>query len=245
MQEEISQVTSTNSHQGAKQPPCTVTTWSSSPWRMPCSAHVSHPDPALYTSPVQLTKGANKIHPVWPVLHPAHTVSTTVSPAQAFHSLEQRKGQSACPNTKIPAPKQIRSSTSRRQGDLGKGESLCCFLLPSNPYNLPKHIAQMTQLEDEDEQEQWHLQRQTNSSQRVRRQNPTRSWCLVCLFAVQGFLKPEDACKLAPSVPAPQLSSARAVGRWLDPCTAFLQQSPSAAPCLLMRPLWVSSSWQG
>lgn len=96
----------------------------------PALLTVSHLDPALHTSPVQLTKGTNKIHPVWPVLHPAHTVSTALSPAQTFHSLEQRKRQSACPNTKTPAPKQIRSSTSQSQGALGEGKVFATSFQP-------------------------------------------------------------------------------------------------------------------
>lgn len=118
----------------------------------------------LFTHPlVQVTKGANKTHSAWLVLHPTHTVGITLSPAQTFRSLEQRKRQSACPNTKTQAPKQIRS----RQGALGEGKEFAASFSFQPLQHPKKHIAkptQITQLEDEDEQEQWLVQRQTYSS---------------------------------------------------------------------------------
>lgn len=49
----------------------------------------------------------------------------------------------------------------------------------------------------------------TQGSQTARRQTPTGSRPSVALFALQRFLKRGGVCKLAPAVPAPQLSSSR------------------------------------
>lgn len=143
----------------------------------------------LFTHPlVQLTKGTNKTHSVWPVLHPAHTVRTALSPAQTFHSLEQRKRQSACPNTETQASKQIRSSTSHRLGALGEGKVFAAsFFLPA-PSTSPNI------LQSQHRSHSWR-RRMSKSSGICRDRHtaarewgdriPTRSWSLASLFALQ------------------------------------------------------------
>lgn len=249
MWEEISQVTSANLHPRCQTAPMYSHFFIILTAKDALLCSLSLILTQLFTHPlVQLTKGTNKTHPVWPVLHATHTVSTTLSPAQTFYSLEQWKRQSACPNTKTQAPKQIRSCRSLRQGALGEGKVFAAsFFLPA-PSTFPNILQSQHRLHS------WRMRMSKNSGICRDRHTaasewgdriPTRSWYSASLFALQQFLKHEGACKLAPTVPAPQLSSSRALGRWLHPCTAFLQHSPSAAPCLLMCPLWVSSSWQG